>query len=290
MCVAYVYLVCVIVQVVVYRLVSGGTVEEKVIERALMKLKLDAVVVQQGRLSDKTKGLTKDDMQAMISFGADTVFRSTGTDDPNACITDADIDTILEIGKSKTRDLTDALAAKAGAMGAGLLDFKIDSSSSQLFEGVDYSAEGRRKAEQERIKALKLAIAQSASDAMGERTAKRALMSYNEQEAFRALGTAGGEGSVGTEATKLRLLLPAAHRPPSRMDPWMFLDAARIKEITAMEVAYLQERLAGGGASASGDREAFPEALIDERSALVRAGFPTWKRADFVAYVKAAAT
>ena len=130
-----------------YRLVSQGTVEEKIVERALMKLKLDAVVVQQGRLSDKSKALSKEDMQAMITFGADSVFRSTGIDNPNACITDADIDTILEIGKSKTRDLTDSLAARAGAMGAGLLDFKIDSGSTQLFEGVDYSVEARRKAE-----------------------------------------------------------------------------------------------------------------------------------------------
>ena len=38
----------------VYRLVTANSVEEKIIERAKIKLKLDAVVVQQGRLADKS--------------------------------------------------------------------------------------------------------------------------------------------------------------------------------------------------------------------------------------------
>ena len=42
--------------VMVYRLITGGSVEEKIVERAMVKLKLDAVVVQQGRLADKPKG------------------------------------------------------------------------------------------------------------------------------------------------------------------------------------------------------------------------------------------
>jgi len=56
-----------------------GTVEEKVVERAYLKLKLDAVVVQSGRLADKQKGLSKEEMQAMISFGADAVFKTTAS-------------------------------------------------------------------------------------------------------------------------------------------------------------------------------------------------------------------
>ena len=41
----------------VFRLVTENSVEEKVIERAQMKLKLDAVVIQQGRLQEKNKAL-----------------------------------------------------------------------------------------------------------------------------------------------------------------------------------------------------------------------------------------
>ena len=38
--------------VTVYRLVSEGTIEEKILERAMGKLQLDALVIQQGRLVD----------------------------------------------------------------------------------------------------------------------------------------------------------------------------------------------------------------------------------------------
>jgi len=49
----------------VYRMVTENTIEEKVVERAHQKLKLDAMVVQQGRLADAAKKLTKDDMMAV---------------------------------------------------------------------------------------------------------------------------------------------------------------------------------------------------------------------------------
>lgn len=62
----------------VYRLITQGSVEEKMIERAMIKLKLDAVVVQQGRLSDKSKAVSKEEMMEMIQFGANAVFKSGG--------------------------------------------------------------------------------------------------------------------------------------------------------------------------------------------------------------------
>jgi len=63
--------------VIVYRLVTAETIEEKIVERAYTKLKLDAVVVQQGRLADKNSRLSKQEMTAMVQFGASKVFRAT---------------------------------------------------------------------------------------------------------------------------------------------------------------------------------------------------------------------
>ena len=63
--------------VTVYRLVTAETIEEKVVERAYTKLKLDAVVVQQGRLADKSSRISKEEMTAMVQFGASKVFRAT---------------------------------------------------------------------------------------------------------------------------------------------------------------------------------------------------------------------
>jgi len=46
-------------QVRVFRFISEGTVEEKIIERADRKLYLDAVVIQQGRLLEQNSKLSK---------------------------------------------------------------------------------------------------------------------------------------------------------------------------------------------------------------------------------------
>lgn len=114
----------------VYRLVSENTVEEKIVERAQQKLKLDAMVVQQGRLKEKDK-VSKEDIMAAIRFGADTVFRSE-----ESTITDEDIDAILARGEAKTKEL----AAKIQQADKGdLLDFRLDGGvSAQTFEGIDY--------------------------------------------------------------------------------------------------------------------------------------------------------
>ena len=52
-------------EVHVYRLVTEGTVEEQIVERDQMRLRLDALVIQQGRLREKDK-LSKEDMLDMI--------------------------------------------------------------------------------------------------------------------------------------------------------------------------------------------------------------------------------
>lgn len=43
----------------VFRFITEGTVEEKIVERADRKLFLDAAVIQQGRLAEKNASLDK---------------------------------------------------------------------------------------------------------------------------------------------------------------------------------------------------------------------------------------
>jgi SWI/SNF-related matrix-associated actin-dependent regulator of chromatin subfamily A member 5 len=61
----------------VFRLITEGTVEERIVEKAEMKLRLDALVIQQGRLTQAQKNLGKEEMLSMIQFGADQIFRSS---------------------------------------------------------------------------------------------------------------------------------------------------------------------------------------------------------------------
>lgn len=60
-------------QVRVFRLITENTVDERIIERAEVKLRLDSIVIQQGRLAEAQKTLGKDDMLNMIRHGAELV-------------------------------------------------------------------------------------------------------------------------------------------------------------------------------------------------------------------------
>ncbi|KAJ1073700.1 hypothetical protein K5549_006938 [Capra hircus] len=81
----------------VFRFITDNTVEERIVERAEMKLRLDSIVIQQGRLVDQNLNkIGKDEMLQMIRHGATHVFASKESE-----ITDEDIDGILERGAKK---------------------------------------------------------------------------------------------------------------------------------------------------------------------------------------------
>lgn len=69
----------------------------QVIEKAYKKLRLDALVIQQGRLTQNASKVGKDDLLSMVKYGAEKVFSS----EP-AKITDEDIDLIISKGESET--------------------------------------------------------------------------------------------------------------------------------------------------------------------------------------------
>ncbi|XP_047126263.1 SWI/SNF-related matrix-associated actin-dependent regulator of chromatin subfamily A member 5 isoform X1 [Hydra vulgaris] len=118
-------------QVHVFKFITENTIEERIIERAEIKLRLDAVVIQQGRLVDASAKIQKDDILNMIRHGADKVF--AGKD---ATISSEDIDAILERGQKKT----DEIAKKMLELGENQLQkFTMDTSESiYQFEGQDF--------------------------------------------------------------------------------------------------------------------------------------------------------
>ncbi len=71
-----------------FRLVTEDTIEQKIVERAQQKLKLDAMVVQQGRLKDQDNKLSREELLDAIRFGADKIFKSK-----DSSITDDDVST-----------------------------------------------------------------------------------------------------------------------------------------------------------------------------------------------------
>jgi len=120
-------------QVRVFRLVVEETVDEKIIEKAEVKLKLDRMVIQQGKLAEQKSNLNKDEMLSMIRHGASQIFsRKDGE------ITDMDIDKLLERGEQKTAEQQ----AKLSEMGeSSLRNFTLDTvqeKSLYNFEGEDF--------------------------------------------------------------------------------------------------------------------------------------------------------
>ncbi|KAH8042617.1 hypothetical protein HPB51_024849 [Rhipicephalus microplus] len=113
-------------------MITENTVEERIVERAEVKLRLDTVVIQQGRLVDAQAKIGKEEMLGMIRHGADHIFASKESE-----ITDEDIDAILEKGERKTEELK----TKLESLGEGSLrNFTLDTPQESVykFEGEDY--------------------------------------------------------------------------------------------------------------------------------------------------------
>ncbi|CCC68165.1 hypothetical protein NCAS_0B00810 [Naumovozyma castellii] len=120
-------------QVTVYRFVTENAIEEKVIERAAQKLRLDQLVIQQGT-GKKTASLgsNKDDLLEMIQYGAKNMFENK----EQQITKDADIDEILKKGQLKTKELN----AKYQALGLDdLQKFNdVDNQSAYEWNGKNF--------------------------------------------------------------------------------------------------------------------------------------------------------
>lgn len=96
-------------QVKVFRLITLNAVEEKILERATQKLRLDQLVIQDaGKRQGGTNALhtstSKDQLLDMIQFGAADIFNNK--DNPSKAQDDLDIEAILRDSQSKTQELT----------------------------------------------------------------------------------------------------------------------------------------------------------------------------------------
>ena len=126
-------------QVVVYRFVTENAIEEKVLERAAQKLRLDQLVIQQGRAQIAAKAAAnKDELLNMIQHGAEKVFQSNGATGALAKtdkeLNDDDIDEILKHGEKRTAELN----ARYEKLGIDDLQ-KFTSESAYEWNGQDFT-------------------------------------------------------------------------------------------------------------------------------------------------------
>ncbi|KAG6331414.1 hypothetical protein ID866_7673 [Astraeus odoratus] len=116
-------------QVYVFRFITEDTVEERMLERAAQKLRLDQLVIQQGR-QQQSKAATKEELLEMITHGAEKIINAA---DDNLLITD-DIDAIIKRGEERTAQLS---SRYEGLNLEDLSNFKSDSTVQQ-WEGEDF--------------------------------------------------------------------------------------------------------------------------------------------------------
>ena len=129
--------------VLIYRLLCENTIEEKILERQAMRLKLDSLVIQQGRVLKVGEHFTKDQMKEMIQYGADAIYR------PGNDFKDEDIDLILKRGEEQTNKFFEEAEKQAKSKSNLLLNFSFDPNDLYKFENEDYRL--KRKANAEKV-------------------------------------------------------------------------------------------------------------------------------------------
>lgn len=255
----------------VFRLVTENTVEERIIERAEMKLRLDTVVIQQGRLSEASGNkLAKEEMLGMIRHGADHIFASKDSE-----ITEEDIDAILERGQKKTAQMKEKME-KLGE--SSLRNFTLDTGDYSVyqFQGEDY---------REKQKMAHLAWIEPPKR---ERKANYAVDAYF-REALRVSEPRA----------------PKAPRPPKQPNVQDFqFFPPRLFELLDKEIYFYRKTVGYKvpknpdlGADAAkiqreeqkkiDDSEALTEEELAEKEDLLTQGFTNWTRRDFNQFLKA---
>ncbi|XP_048772978.1 SWI/SNF-related matrix-associated actin-dependent regulator of chromatin subfamily A member 5-like isoform X1 [Ostrea edulis] len=258
-------------QVMVYRFITENTVEERIVEKAETKLRLDNIVIQQGRLVDpNTNKLGKDEVLSMIRHGASHVFASKDSE-----ITEEDIDHIVENGEKRTEEMK----AKYDNLGeSSLRSFTMDTAeggSVYQFEGQDY---------REKHKGVGLWI----EPPKRERKANYAVDAYF-REALRV-----SEPKA-----------PKAPRPPKQPNVQDFqFFPPRLFELLDKEIYYFRksigyrvpkntdlgadaERVRKEEQSKIDEAEILTEEELTEKEELLKEGFTNWSKRDFNQFIKA---
>merc|ERR1719443_744973 len=269
-------------EVHVYRFCSENSIEEKVIEKAYKKLKLDALVIQQGRLQDAggNKSVKKEDLLDMVRNGADKIFSATG-----ATISDEDVEAIIRKGEEQTEDLNDKLqkfseSAIKFTLDGGMSVYDYEDEKGGEFGGIPEGVD------------LKQYVA---ANWIGPGTRERKKVKYNENEYYRDKMTTGRSTPKGPRLPKI-----------PQMHDFQFFDSARLSQLFEKESLYEQykyqlehrrnyaiqqgaseEQIAKQSEPEPGAPEPLSEAEIEEKDRLLEAGFSNWNKREFNAFIRA---
>lgn len=261
----------------VYRLITDESVELRILRKAMAKLRLDTLVIQQGRLSAQQKNLQRDELLDMIRYGADKFFKSNAPD-----LAEQDLEVILARGEERTKEMNQEIHEKVNASGnLAVMDFKLSADDGDNhksifhFEGVDYkekSAEGGSHFVLD----------------VGKRVRSKV---YDESQLFRDQMKAAQAASLA-EKKKPRM----KHRKEPPIPEHMLYNSTRLREIFQMEREAvdkfneeIEEAVRNGKdpADIPNPKSLLPPEVEQERDSLLAEGFTSWSKREFQLFVRA---
>ncbi|TCD66522.1 hypothetical protein EIP91_001298 [Steccherinum ochraceum] len=264
-------------QVYVFRFITEGSVEERMLERAAQKLRLDQLVIQQGR-TQNTKAANKDELLEMITHGAENIVNS----DSDMMINE-DIDAIIQRGEERTTELNNKYE---GLTFEDLSNFKSEASVQQ-WEGEDFRP-GRKSLQFNPLSLSKR-----------ERKLNYSVDAYY-KDAMRA-GPSKTEKAPKIPRAPKQLQLQDFQFFPARLSELQERELAahkKLNEIPAMlrepagpeDTPEVLEEERQAAQEFIDTAEPLTEEELAEKEDLIAQGFDDWSRRDFQQFVRALET
>lgn len=267
----------------VFRFVTEGTIEEKIIERADRKLFLDAAVIQQGRLAEQNSSLEKNELMKMVRFGADEILNGKG-----GRYTDEDIDALIARGEERTSEMQAKLQtdAKHNLANFSLLADDDTGRDTFSFDGKNYRdsdkstgnfinlPQRQRKRNYDLSAAEKSTVKAHAHDAATKKRKKGpALHDFQLFDLERLTQITNKERSlVDQKEAQLRKISHVQARAQTAPSFGSGVAAGNSREELQRKAAELTATL--GEIKLSDEEE-------QEKARLLSEGFPDWSRKDF---------
>jgi len=247
----------------VYRFVTEDSVEEKIVMRAETKLRLDAMVIQQGRLAQGHKRLSAEDIAGAIRCGAENIFKATDV----ANVMDEDIELILQKGEAKTQELNAKLQKFTGfnlsLTGRNIADM-TEAELDELERSVDDPMDVAKRKELDELLRLEKLI--QMREQLGKRQRKPV------------------EGWELDQFDMPLIIVKKPRRIPVNTKSFQLFNEERIRELADIEMKFYLKYCN----STNPPRECgLTEEEEEELDTLLKEGFPKWKFTQYRSFLRA---
>lgn len=210
-------------------------------------------------MAPKNSGIGKDEMQEMVNYGADGIF-AVGNE-----LCDQDIDTLIEDGKARARNLQNE-ASKKMKDKMNMADFELNTMNLYQFEDVDYAKQKRDEAQIKVDEYIRDMITTDTTTRLGRRKTGQ-KNNLNESNLCPKIFQGRNIGiSEDTKRKKLQIV----------QDYRFFHDPERLKELIEKEFESKYSGYFQGIEFVD-----FTDEERIEKKVLLESGFTNWDRRDY---------